>query len=71
LSGSLRPGFNVPAMGTALEICFFGYEEQKRKHVKSRFQLSGLDALVSLNQMLVQMSGILRGLQFEKAITTY
>jgi glutaryl-CoA dehydrogenase (non-decarboxylating) len=33
VSGSLRAAFNMQAMGTSLEICMFGTEEQKRKYV--------------------------------------
>jgi glutaryl-CoA dehydrogenase (non-decarboxylating) len=34
VSGSLRAAFNMQTMGTALEICTFGNEEQKRKYVE-------------------------------------
>ena len=34
VSGSLRAAFNMQTMGTALEICQFGTEEQKSKYVK-------------------------------------
>jgi glutaryl-CoA dehydrogenase (non-decarboxylating) len=33
VSGSLRAAFNMQTMGTALEICKFGNEEQKKKFV--------------------------------------
>ena len=34
VSGSLRAAFNMQTMGTALEICTFGNEDQKRKYVE-------------------------------------
>jgi len=34
VSGSLRAAFNMQTMGTSLEICILGTEEQKRKYVK-------------------------------------
>jgi len=33
VSGSLRASFNMQTMGTALEICKFGNEDQKKKYV--------------------------------------
>lgn len=33
VSGSLRAAFNMQTMGTSLEICMFGKEEQKQKYV--------------------------------------
>lgn len=34
ISGSLRAAFNMQTMGTALEICTFGNEEQKQKYIE-------------------------------------
>ena len=34
VSGSLRAAFNMQTMGTALEICNFGNEGQKKEYVK-------------------------------------